>query len=403
MNRPSRNERNGVMISMAILLVLQIFPLTGLGKAFSSKGLDFLFYLRGPIASRTPIVIVEINNKSFKKMPERWMWPRSYHAKIIRQIMRGKPKVIAFDVLFTEQSVNNPGQDNELALACKEAGNVIMAAEIFNGLNRGGESYILNRPINKIEKSICGFGIVNTLIDSNMSIRKAPLLWNLGSDSDNGKYCPSFALATYLFYADLSARNYVVRRKSILIGNHKIPVLNEEGNSSIIINYVGGSGSFKTVPYHDVFNGAIDPSVFKDAVVLVGSSAGALHDGYSYPFSNNENRLLSGVEINANIIETISSKRYIRRTGYFVGAAMACFFAYLIGLIAVRARVWVTILSTMGMFIFTILMGAILFIYWNIYFEEYAFILAAIPLFYIGAITWKAVITEKMNRELIKG
>src|SRR5687767_15192170 len=83
------------------------------------RSLDFLFWLRGPAPATAPVVIVAIDNESFNEMPAKWTWPRSFHGKLIRQIMKGRPKAIVFDMLFTEEDALHPGEDAELAAAAR--------------------------------------------------------------------------------------------------------------------------------------------------------------------------------------------------------------------------------------------------------------------------------------------
>src|SRR5438477_618056 len=52
----------------------------------------------------------------------------------------------------------------------------------------------------------------------------------------------------------------------------------------IIINYRGAMQSFPWVPYHRVIKGDIDPKVFKDKIVLVGTTSVLLHDNFATPF-----------------------------------------------------------------------------------------------------------------------
>ncbi len=48
-------------------------------------------------------------------MPDRWVWPRSFHAQLIRNLKAAGARLIAFDVVFSESSKRDPNQDVDFA------------------------------------------------------------------------------------------------------------------------------------------------------------------------------------------------------------------------------------------------------------------------------------------------
>jgi len=53
------------------------------------KSLDFRFQVRGPIASKIPIVLVSIDQDSFDELQLPFPWPRTLHASLIRKLAAG--------------------------------------------------------------------------------------------------------------------------------------------------------------------------------------------------------------------------------------------------------------------------------------------------------------------------
>jgi adenylate cyclase len=80
---------------------------------------------------------------------------------------------------------------------------------------------------------------------------------------------------------------------------------------------VGGPQSFPTFPFHHAFYKTMDMSVFKNKIVYIGSTSSILHDNFFSPFSTNDESM-PGVEIHANLLDTILSGQYLR----FVSGAM---------------------------------------------------------------------------------
>src|SRR2546430_9721342 len=61
------------------------------------------------------------------------------------------------------------------------------------------------------------------------------------------------------------------------------------------LNYRGPMRSFPWVPYHRVIKGDVDPKMFKDKIVLVGTTSVLLHDNFATPFERSGQ--MPGVEI----------------------------------------------------------------------------------------------------------
>ena len=134
-------------IGMGITILMLLLRLLGVFEGMQLRALDFLFWARGPIEPLARVVIVAIDNESFNEMPERWVWPRTFHAKLIKQIMRGKPKAIVFDMLFTEPTTSDRGvQDTIFANACRRSGAVILGAEIVHVRDKQYEYVEFNQP-----------------------------------------------------------------------------------------------------------------------------------------------------------------------------------------------------------------------------------------------------------------
>jgi adenylate cyclase len=100
------------------------------------------------------------------------------------------------------------------------------------------------------------------------------------------------------------------------LGRRRIPV---DGDVAALVPYRGPQGSFPYVSATDVLNGSIaDASLFKDAIVLVGTTAPGLLDLRSTPVQ----KLYPGVEIHANLITGILDGRFKHRPAYVVGAEL---------------------------------------------------------------------------------
>jgi diguanylate cyclase (GGDEF)-like protein/PAS domain S-box-containing protein len=80
------------------------------------------------------------------------------------------------------------------------------------------------------------------------------------------------------------------------------------GGYQILSNFYRIDKGFKTVSMTDVLAGRVDPQIFRDRIVLIGSTASSIKDSFYTPFSDGSSDLapqISGVELHANFIHQI--------------------------------------------------------------------------------------------------
>ena len=128
-------ERGGVL-PRPYAVVAMIGIAAGVALAGSDAGQRIEWYLydefmRRAAANSAPapdVVVVAIDELSFAEVGMAWPWPRSLHAALVDQLVRGGARSITFDIVF-----DVPGQDADadrtFAEAIGRAGNVVLAAD----------------------------------------------------------------------------------------------------------------------------------------------------------------------------------------------------------------------------------------------------------------------------------
>ncbi|HEY7179851.1 MAG TPA: CHASE2 domain-containing protein, partial [Blastocatellia bacterium] len=91
---------------------------------------DWLMRQRGLLRPPDDIVIIAIDEASLKRFG-RFPWPRSLMARALDSLKSARPKAIALDALYVEQTTK--ADDAALASAVKRAGNVVVAAQLTAG------------------------------------------------------------------------------------------------------------------------------------------------------------------------------------------------------------------------------------------------------------------------------
>ena len=226
-----------------------------------------------------------------KEMAWSWPWPRETYVPLLDFCRRGGAKVVAFDILFTEPSVNGVADDEALGAAISRSRAFVAAAFYSPGH--------VTLPIPAVATNATVVANVWDEPDPDGIFRRATLLAPL-SRPDH----PSLALAAWQLGtgANESARQ-------------RLPM---DSCGRMILDFAGKTG------FHESFNAAaiiqsemnlqsgekpsVDPAVFSNAFVLVGFSAPGLMDLRPTPIS----RVAPGVEIQATVLDNLLTDRLMR-------------------------------------------------------------------------------------------
>lgn len=198
------------------------------------------------------------------------------------------------------------------------------------------------------------------IIDDDGPVRRVAPLVRVG-----GRAVPSLALATALTALGQPIANVNLAPNGLRVGDAVLPLTRERlavfANASrdstamarrLLVSYRGPSvladgrtTSFRQVSFYDVFYSReqqlagetplLDPTSFKDKVVIVGTTAAGLFDVFATPFGNTG--AMPGAVVHGNVVDTILSKRALARasstitlTATLLAAGGAC--AWLLGL-----------------------------------------------------------------------
>lgn len=321
-----------LFISVSGVVISDLTPF----RYLEYKWMDMLFEIRGPVSTLdSPVVLVAINEASELELPEKYPWPTSYYARLIHNLNEAGAKVIAFDVIFDKNDIYDPRNDTLFAQAIAEYGNVILAGNVLREVQRATnvemrslvDAQKLVQPmhlLNQANPNRWGFVAVDR--DSDGFLRRYPLTLRHFDETYN-----SFAIEVLRLYKSLPYEAINDTPAGLYLGETLIP---RWDNYNTFINYVGPPGSFPEFSLSDVIDtedfftesedeffqinafddpdfGLLHQEVFKDKIVLIGSTLPELHDFYPTPFAPRGN--MPGYESHANAIQTILSQSFITR------------------------------------------------------------------------------------------
>lgn len=309
------------LVSAATLMGL-IVVVSQWGNSLDLFHYDYLFLLRGNLPKPENIVVVGIDEDSFRELGSKWTlgtrWPRSIHAQLIRKLKEAGAAVIAFDLLFAEPSTTE--QDESLASAIEDAKNVVLVSQVDIQSDNSGASakrcmVVEPSPIRDLISSKnfkVGFSDVQPDFDGFVR----------GLYVDTAKFPDSSCLdkSHQKAFSVVAAEEYLKR----IVGPKKASIdyrkISADGFAAI--NFIGGRNYITTVSYYQ----ALEPEehvrdgLFRDALVFVGYTVGseALEKGtqtdqFPIPFSRGKAPYMSGVEIHAQAAHGFIQNNLIRR------------------------------------------------------------------------------------------
>ena len=337
---PSKKRKKSVWIYILIALltfVVSLFlSLTEFVRKTELSLRDNMFEIRGPLSVEdSPIVLVAISDEADEEIPQKWPWPTSVHAKLVENLTRAGAKAILFDVLFTNPDEFDPKNDTFFAEAIRKSGKVVLAGDIRIDTRLQGTEVEPTFPIKVLrENNPNPIGIVKMPKDTDGEVR-----WYYLGFSHQDKNYYMLALEAIRLYEGLETGDFEgtdsgfsKENPGFNIGPYDIQRFN--GNA-FYINYYGPEGLFPTISFDQVIDDATyttvmeaeafemntfeDPDlgtgllydeVFKDKIVIVGSTMPVLQDFHTTPFASGEFPR-PGFEIHAHAIQTILDGNYI--------------------------------------------------------------------------------------------
>jgi len=351
---------------LGVLLALIAHCLCLPGKpleTFEYRAADLRFRVGPPRPLSEDVVIVGVDDKSVSS-PElgRWPWRRQWHARLVRALMRDRPRAIGFDVLFTEAS-SAASDDRELAEATAESGCVVYAAYVASAPagSRGNPvgprwtvrpGIVLRHdrlprvsgvtpPVPSVSAAAAGKGIAAFLPDRDGVTRRLFLLFR---DVDTGGFDPVFPLAVAVQAQgwDYGHMRFDLRRAASLAPGHTVP-LGPDG--AACLDFGGPSRQMPCYSFVDVIRGHVPAGAFSGKVVLVGMMAAGLRDFYPTP----THRGAYGVEINAQAVDNLLHSTFLRPVSSATSAALTV----MLGLLGVAAATSLRPVPGLGLVLFS--------------------------------------------------
>ena len=366
-----RAQQVGLARAVCILLLFALLPLRLTDprplQELRVRTFDFFQVLRPRPQEIRPVVIVDIDEASLKAIGQ-WPWPRTTVADLITQISQLGAVAIGFDIIFPEPDRmspaiaersfrgidaetrakldNLPSNDDALAEAIKHSRVVVGQAgaavpEVKTAADaalqtgfavRGPDPrpYLVTfagllRNVPAIEQAAAGRGLFSINPESDGIIRRVPVIMTA-----QGSLVPS--LSTELLRVVTGSSAILVRVDQAGVEAVAVPGLEvpTDRNGQFWVHF-NHHDPERYVSAKDVLQGNVPPDRLAGKLVLIGTSAIGLLDLKTTPLD----AAIPGVEVHAQILESVLSKSSLVNPNYAIGAELAI--AVLFGLAIIIA------------------------------------------------------------------
>ena len=264
------------------------------------NGLSDAIYRR-PSGSNQMINIIGVDEETIKAYGKFEEWSREKLAELIELLSADEetaPAAIGMDFLLIGDSATKPEADKRLVEAAQKAGNVVFATNLVYrtvvGQDENGKFYWDGMHVQEVEKpfaslaAVSKLGYATPLIDPDGYIRRSKV--DVMVEDELNK---SLAYQMYSVYEESFG---------------KTP---RKYSGTIEFRYAGGPGTYEKVSLVDVLEGKIkDLRAFKNCIVIVGAYAPGMQDSFHVAVDHDE--LMYGVEIHANIVESLLTGQIVK-------------------------------------------------------------------------------------------
>jgi adenylate cyclase len=342
------------LVLLAALVGLRVWDPPPL-QSLRARTFDFYQTLKPRQAKLRPAVIVDIDEASLAALGQ-WPWPRTLLADLVAKLTKMGAAAIAFDIIFAEPDRMSPAiaaesfrdldaqtrarleklpsNDRVFADAIRRSGRVILGESGhhealpekgpdmppvgFAILGPDPGPYMMDFPgmvrnIPVLDQAAAGRGMLTIRAEPDGVVRRVPMVMKA-----HGRIIPALTLEMLRVVTHAGAiriKSDAAGIESVAIPGLEIPT---DRNGQLWVHF-GHYDPARYVSAKDVLQGKVPPDRFRRRLVLIGTSAVGLRDIKTTPIDP----AMSGVEIHAQVLESVLSKSTLVYPNFAPGAELA--------------------------------------------------------------------------------
>jgi adenylate cyclase len=285
-------------------------------KGMDLKAQDAHFVLRGALPTKD-IELIEVDDKAQNHYPEPRLFWQPYYADAIRGAAAGGGKVFVLDIEFPiNVKEYKDGYDELLAGAFLETNPVMpIVCAFVPGTLDSQQDPRFTVPLNLAASTFGMSGLANLTADSDDFIRKQELIEEPQAGVPTDQLKRGMAL---LAAEKFLGQDAVLRDGRLFLAGREVAA---DAERNLTINYAGPPDTFPHVSLYDVVTAYRNKDTaqlekwFKGKAVLMGPADITDQDRHATPFYTaflGAKRLTPGVEIHANVLQTLLTADYLK-------------------------------------------------------------------------------------------
>ena len=335
-----------VFVGLALILSAEYL---GFSEGMHTYCYDLFFRLRGPVEKDSRILIAAIDENTLRRLG-RWPINRSNYATLLDRL--DKAGAVGFNVLLAEPTQDDAALEN----AIRKHGRVVLPTYV-----RQPHTMMPPLPQPVITSPYTGHAHLEQDIDG--VVRES--FHTIYAD---GLAIPSFSS---VLFEILTHKTFLSNAPPQGTESPKSPpdIIQQDARR---INYHGPPGTYPFVSMIDIIDQKFPPDYFSNRVILVGITAEGLEGGALTPFSQLR-RPMNGVEVHANILDSLLNHNEITSVPVPVRTAISIGLALLGLFVMFRARSRHMVLWWFVCMTSCLLASFGLFAYFNIWFSPILF------------------------------
>ena len=392
-------RRFGVARAVCVVLLFALVPLRLADprplREVRLRTFDLFQVLRPREQKAWPVVIVDIDEDSLKEIGQ-WPWPRTILADLVTRITQAGAVTVGFDVIFAEpdrmspaiaeQSFRGidadtrakldslPSNDEVFADAIKHSRVVVgqagaakpapktqAEAVLQTGFAIRGPDpspYLVTFPgllrnVAAIEQAAAGRGLFSINPEADGIIRRVPVVMEA-----QDTLVPSLAMDMLRVASRSSA--ILVRVNNAGVQAVAVPGLEvpTDQNGQFWVHF-NKHDQARYVSDRDVLQDRIEPDRLRGKLVLIGTSATGLLDVKTTPLDP----AIPGVEVHAQILESVLTKTLLVNPNYAIGAELVVAVLFGLAIIIAAPMLSATIVLLLGALLIAGLIGLSLYLF----------------------------------------
>jgi adenylate cyclase len=389
-SRLARRFTSARALCVVLLFALIFLRVTDPGplEELRLRAFDIFQVIKPRVAAQRPVVIIDINEESLQKLGQ-FPWPRTRIAEMITRLTRLGAAAVAFDIIFSEPDRLSPGlaadlyrdldEETRNKLRALPSNDQIMANAMRQSRVVMGETGLptvqpepdvqlpaagvaalggdpklfvykfpgLLRNIPVLENAAAGRGMFSIRTERDGIVRRVPMVMEA-----QGHIMPSLSFET--LRVATGASTILIRMdpagiKGVALPGFEMPT---DRNGQLWIHFAPHDQA-RFVSAVDLLEGRVTADRVSRRLVLIGTSAAGLLDLKTTP----NDPAMPGVEIHAQVLESILSNAVLSAPNYAVGAELCAAFLLGVAIIVLAPMLGPLLLLSFGAAFIVLLVG----------------------------------------------